>query len=95
MQQREQHAAGPSRWILYHGTSTYRLKAIQRENHLRPEPGTGKISLTTERSVAEYFACNAVFGDRHDHPDEESNPVVLVMDGGIGGSPVRARRLYR
>jgi hypothetical protein len=44
-------------------------------------PGTGKISLTTERSIAEYFACNAVFGDRHDHPKEESNPIVLVLDG--------------
>ena len=37
--------------------------------------------MTTERSIAEYFACNAVFGDRHDHPNEESNPIVLVLDG--------------
>ena len=82
MQQEEQHVLRPSRWVLFHGTSTYRLKQILRENRLRlPQVGDEKISLTTERSVAEYFACNAVFGDRHDHPDEESHPVVLVLDG--------------
>jgi hypothetical protein len=82
MQQREQHAAAPSRWILYHGTSTYRLKAIQRDNRLRVSPtGDPKIALTTERSVAEYFACNAVIGDHRNHPEGESHPVLLVMDG--------------
>jgi hypothetical protein len=47
----------------------------------RPTFGDQKISLTTERSVAEYFACNAVFGDKRNYPDEESSPVVLVLDG--------------
>lgn len=71
-----------SRWLLYHGTSSYRLKQILRENRLRPsQTGTQKISLTPERSVAEYFACNAVFGDRHDRPQEETKPVLLVLDG--------------
>jgi hypothetical protein len=68
--------------ILYHGTSTYRLKSIQCENCLRvSQPGEPKVSLTTERRVAEYFACNMVFADRHDHPDEQSHPVILVLDG--------------
>jgi hypothetical protein len=72
----------PPRWVLYHGTSTYRLKGILGENSLRITAlGGEKISLTPERSVAEYFASNAVFGDRHDHPNEESNPVVLMLDG--------------
>ena len=68
--------------ILYHGTSTYRLNSIQRENCLRLSPcGDPKVSLTTDRAVAEYFACNAVFADRHDHPGEESQPVILALDG--------------
>jgi len=82
MRQDKQHVLRASRWVLYHGTSSYRLKEIQRENRLRlPQVGDEKISLTTEHSVAEYFACNAVFGDRHDHPVEESHPVLLVLDG--------------
>ena len=72
---------GP-RWVLHHGTSTRRLRGILKEDLLRTsKTGDAKIALTTERSVAEYFACNAVFGDRHDHPDEESSPVMLVLDG--------------
>ena len=43
--------------------------------------GDPKIALTPARSVADYFACNAVNGDRHDHPDGESDPVVLTIDG--------------
>jgi hypothetical protein len=43
--------------------------------------GRPEIALTTERSVAEYFACVAVFADRRDRPDEESSGVVLVLDG--------------
>ena len=43
--------------------------------------GRPKIALTPARSVADYFACNAVNGDRHDHPDDESDPVVLTIDG--------------
>ena len=71
-----------SRWILYHGTSSYRLDQILRENRLRlPQILDQKISLTTERSVAEYFACNAVFGDQYDRLSEKTEPVVLVLDG--------------
>jgi hypothetical protein len=43
--------------------------------------GDQKIALTTEQSVAEYFACNAVFGDKRNHSGEGSSPVVLVVDG--------------
>jgi hypothetical protein len=43
--------------------------------------GDQKIALTTQRSVAEYFACNAVFADKHDRPDEDSSGVILVLDG--------------
>jgi hypothetical protein len=28
-----------------------------------------------------YFACNAVFADRHDHPDDDCSAVILVLDG--------------
>jgi hypothetical protein len=82
MKQNEQHLYEGTRWVLYHGTSTARLKRILEDGRLRRATiGDQKIALTTERSVAEYFACNAVFADKHDHPDEESSPVVLVLDG--------------
>ena len=82
MKQNEQHAYDGSRWVLYHGTSTARLKRSLEDGRLRTS-GTGdpKISLTTKRSVAEYWACHAVYGDRHDRPDEDSSEVVLVLDG--------------
>ena len=73
-------------WTLYHGTSTYRLRGILREDTLRVS-STGddqKVALTPVRPVAEYFARNAVFGDRHVFPvpsDEETHPVVLELDG--------------
>jgi hypothetical protein len=71
-----------SRWVLYHGTSTRRLHGIFKENLLlTSKAGDPTIALTTERSVAEYFACSAVFGDRHDYPNEESSGVVLALDG--------------
>lgn len=70
--------------VLYHGTSTYRLTNILRENRLcRSSTGDDhKVSLTPDRAVAVYFADIAVFGDRHDHPDEDSHPVVVMLDGG-------------
>lgn len=69
-------------WPLYHGTSTRRLKEIRRENCLRMSAtGERKIALTTERSVADYFACNAVFGDLLARPGEKSEPVLLILDG--------------
>jgi hypothetical protein len=82
MKPNERPVGEGSRWVLYHGTSTARLKRICQEGRLRTsQPGDPKIALTTERSVAEYFACVAVSGDRHDRPDEESSGVVLVLDG--------------
>jgi hypothetical protein len=82
VKQNEQHVYEGTRWVLYHGTSTARLKRILADGRLRRATiGDQKIALTTERSVAEYFACNAVFADKHDHPNEESRPVVLVLDG--------------
>jgi hypothetical protein len=69
VKQKEQHLDEGSRWVLYHGTSTARLKHILVEDRLRRATvGDRKIALTTERSVAEYFACNAVFADKHDPP---------------------------
>jgi RNA:NAD 2'-phosphotransferase (TPT1/KptA family) len=80
--QNEQHVYDGSRWVLYHGTSTARLKRILEDGRLRTS-GTDdpKISLTTERSVAEYWACHAVFGDRRNRTGEDSSEVVLVIDG--------------
>jgi len=82
MTQNEQHLYEVSGWVLYHGTTTYRLRSILADDQLRRAAvGDQKIALTTERSVAEYFACNAVSADKHDHREEESSPVVLVLDG--------------
>jgi hypothetical protein len=82
VKQNEQHLDEGSRWVLYHGTSTARLKLILGENRLRKATSCDrKIALTTERSVAEYFVCNAVFADKHDRPEEKSSAVVLVLDG--------------
>jgi hypothetical protein len=39
------------------------------------------LALTTERSVAVYWACRAALADRRDRPEEESKPVVLVLNG--------------
>jgi hypothetical protein len=47
----------------------------------RATVGDRKIALTTERSVAESFACHAVFADKRDRPDQDSTGVVLVRDG--------------
>lgn len=82
MKQNEQQLDGGSRWLLYHGTTTYRLKSILKDDRLtRPGIGDQKISLTTERSVAEYFSNVALHGDKHDHPSVESAAVILVIDG--------------
>jgi hypothetical protein len=82
VKRREQQFYEGSPWVLYHGTSTARLRRILEGGCLRRASiGDQKVALSTERSVAEYFACNAVLADKHDHPDEESGPVVLVLDG--------------
>jgi hypothetical protein len=46
-----------------------------------PEPCDPKIALTTERSVAEYWACIATKNDQQNYPEAESNGVVLVLNG--------------
>src|SRR5438874_2168792 len=76
-------------FTLYRGTSTHRLQGILRENCLRvyliSEKGDDlKVALTTDRSVAEYWARLAVLGDRNVlriPPDEQTLPVVLELDG--------------
>jgi len=53
-----------------------------KEDRLRTSsPANPKIALTTERSVAQYWACVSVFSDSRDHSGEESAAVVLVLDG--------------
>ena len=91
-------AKRPSRWALYHGTSTLRLETILKENRLRAMGSAPIVSLTTDQYVAEYFACNAVFGDKHFPPREDSDGVVLVLDGEKlmkEGHPLVARVNYR
>ncbi|MGA8707062.1 MAG: hypothetical protein WB646_08760 [Steroidobacteraceae bacterium] len=82
MKPNEKELDKSSRWVLYHGTSSARLESILKEGLLRTsKTGDSKIALTTERSVAEYFACVAVFCDRRDHPGAENSGVVMVLDG--------------
>jgi hypothetical protein len=82
MEQNAQHIDRDPHWVLYDGTSTARLKQILKDGRLRRATvGDQKIALTTERSVAEYFASNAVFADKHDRPDGDSSGVVLVLEG--------------
>ena len=82
MRQNEQHLYEGSRWVLYHGTTTYWLRSILKDGRLRRATvGDQKIALTTERSVAEYFSNVALHGDKHDHPSEESAALILVIDG--------------
>jgi hypothetical protein len=83
MNQNEQYLYEGSRWVLYHGTSTARLQRIRTAGRLRrATSGDQKVALTTERSVAEYFACNAAWADKHDRPPSaDSSGVVLVLDG--------------
>jgi hypothetical protein len=74
-----------SRLPLYHGTSTRRLKQILEEGCLRAtdDPaylGNVKLSLTTDRAVAEYFACAAALRDAGTGADE-ANGIVLELDG--------------
>jgi hypothetical protein len=80
------------RLILYHGTSTARLRSVLAENRLSPTRylemrggdlsiSTGKVSLTTEPSVAEKWAHLAAVTDTHDHFSHDSSGVVLKLDG--------------
>jgi hypothetical protein len=79
------------RWPLYHGTSTLALKAIRKEKRLRISPvGEQAFFMTTEKRMAEDFACSAVLVDidrremarrRHGEAIPASRPVVLVLDG--------------
>jgi hypothetical protein len=86
--------------ILYHGTSTARFKSILAENRLgtsrylellgaHPSISPWKVALTTERSVADYWADVAVWTDRfhrsteHDRFSHDGSGVgvVLKLDG--------------
>jgi hypothetical protein len=72
-----------SRLVLYHGTSTYRLKSILQEKRLRVSDVSRKLALTPDRLVAEYWAQLAAgpWGDGLGARGQESKPVVLVLDG--------------
>jgi hypothetical protein len=68
-------------WPLYHGTTSSRLKRILEENRLRvSDPGEPVVCMSTEYSVAEYFACCATSSDR-DSGWTEARPVVMMLDG--------------
>lgn len=71
-----------SRWVLYHGTSTHRLKSIQQEDRLRISPcGNTVVSLTTDEAVAQYWACVSASADKRWRKDENAIGVVLRLDG--------------
>ena len=83
----------PKNWArlpLYHGTSGTNLRNILKEGCLRAsgeeeEPDCVKVSLTLDRSVAEYFACQAALRDTTALDDAKGNAVVLELDGeGLG-----------
>jgi hypothetical protein len=75
MKQNEQEFYEGSPPVLYHGTSTARLRHILEEDCLRKAGiGDQKVALTAEKSVAEYFACVAVFADKHDRPKGGEQP---------------------
>jgi len=78
--QNEQQLCHGSRWVLYHGTSTARLKQILKDGCLRRAAvGDQKIALTTDRSFAEYFACNAVCAD-NDPRNQRLLPAIEIAD---------------
>jgi hypothetical protein len=75
-----------SRLPVYHGTSGANLKQILKEGCLRASAdqegaGYAKVSLTLDRSVAEYFACQSALRDAKSPDEAESNAVVLELDG--------------
>jgi hypothetical protein len=75
--------------LLYHGTTYVRWKEIAAANCLQiPDTGTRQVSMTTRRSVAEYFALNSLEGDHHDRRDAHNFGVVLVLNA-------RALRAHR
>jgi hypothetical protein len=62
------------------------LDQVQAEELVRSQlrlakPRDPKIALTTERCVAEHWACAAAAEDQHAHSEAESGGVVLVLDG--------------
>jgi hypothetical protein len=73
-----------SHWLLYHGTTKMRLESILAEDMLRVNTaGPRKLALTTDHSVAEYFACNLKSGDWDRGLDREGEPVVLTLNGEV------------
>ena len=77
--------------MLYHGTSTPRLKLILEENCLRRQGFGGfpnpKVSFTPERYGTEYWAKVSAAADRDPRnrvPDgADAAPVVLVFDAEV------------
>jgi hypothetical protein len=64
---------------LFHGTSTPRWQSIQQDGALRlPSSGYRKISLTTDRSVATYWAKLASIVDRKEGRGDGPG-VILVL----------------
>ena len=86
MRQNEEHLYEGSGWVLYQGTTTYRLRSILKDGRLsRQGIGEQKISLTRERSVAEYWACVSTSADRSSRnripQGQDAVPTILVLDG--------------
>src|SRR5262249_10865918 len=79
--------------LLFHGTSSTRLKQILAENCLRRQgpggPPNPKVSFTPARQVAEYWGCMSALGDRdrcnrNRVPDGATAvPVFLVFDAEV------------
>ena len=77
--------------MLYHGTSTPRLKLILEENCLRRQGFGGfpnpRVSFTPEQYVAEYWAKVSATADRDPRnrvPDgADAAPVALVFDAEV------------
>jgi hypothetical protein len=63
--------------LLFHGTSAARLERILSDRRLRLNHHR-KLSLTTERAVAEYFAAKAAHADRDKHLPKGA---IIVLDG--------------
>jgi hypothetical protein len=74
-----------SRLPVYHGTSATRLTRIVEDGCLRAtdreDPDNPTVSLTLDRNVAEYFACQAALRASEAQLEADSNAVVLELDG--------------
>jgi hypothetical protein len=72
---------------LFHGTSTPRWRSIQQSGVLRlPTSGDLKISLTTDRGVAEYFADLAAWTDRTDRLGDGPGVIIVLSRSALEAS---------